>query len=785
MRNYILNNYMGEQPIGSAFVLPYVEPAEVQSENSSSGSKRDKKKGDDDGPASKKLSKRQTTVKSLGKITSFVCWVCIGRKSTDLPRDASYSSTWSALLTLKQYNRNLANAALREAAAASSSSKKDKHGTVGPTALAAASPSSSSSSLNVQPKKKLTKIALFVPVYSVDSSLQEFQSSSASSSSATPLSPHSGTSTPSGSSSNLLVAKGSASDSKGDTSPHTVTHSTPPLSSNIFHREAAAAVYQASIALKNIMSPTYEPLSEEAVDRLNQAILGRTSISTQEREKELDGLMFSRELESRGLCNEEELDILINWVNSSSANTAPGGASGPNAPLGGGGGSFNNDRSSQSFFSAETLVSRHSLSAARALVSLLRRPDTEFTLRSDQICEKVISKSSGCLTRLLEMGQSGEIELHREIPRSDLEIGGKIGDGNAGSVYRAKWRGPGSAAFGGDGKGIDVAVKLFTKGSVQNSQDFIRELSLLSLIQHPLIVNCYGGSTKPGDEYIVEELMEASVYDLLHDKKFVMDEEMRLDFAISTARCMNFLHNCGVIHRDLKSLNLLVSKNYQVKVCDFGLSRVIDSKNQMTSNIGTVSWVAPELFAKKLYTEKADVYSYAIILWELVTRQMPFGDIEAFSVPLMVSRGERPDLSKDIPIEWRKLIKACWHQKPTSRPAFKKILVKLRSMLTALREERGEAVLDRGQLNRNSAFLLESDRSIAGSGGIPGVFSDDTKNASSSAPYPSDSKSDSEYSSENLGASSFSNVSLSQHSLSNSASNAAGTPTQSKKDKKH
>ena len=77
---------------------------------------------------------------------------------------------------------------------------------------------------------------------------------------------------------------------------------------------------------------------------------------------------------------------------------------------------------------------------------------------------------------------------------------------------------------------------MFTKGSVNNSQDFRRELAILSLIRHPLVLHCYGGSTKPGDEFIVIELMEASVYDLLHDEKFEMDMELKLDFAIMTVR---------------------------------------------------------------------------------------------------------------------------------------------------------------------------------------------------------------------------------------------------------
>lgn len=294
---------------------------------------------------------------------------------------------------------------------------------------------------------------------------------------------------------------------------------------------------------------------------------------------------------------------------------------------------------------------------------------------------------------------SGDIELHKEITKSDLEILEKIGDGNAGSVYKARY------------EDRLVGVKFFSKGSVNNSQDFLRELGFLSLIKHPLVVSCYGGCTAPGNEFIVTELMESNVYEVLHDETFEMDYEMKLDFAISTAKCMSFLHGCGVIHRDLKSLNLLVSKNFEVKICDFGLSRVIDSNKAMTSNIGTVAWIAPEVFSKKAYTEKADVYSYGVILWELITRKMPFGDVEAFSIPLLVSRGERPELYKDCPAEWKKLIKSCWHQKPQMRPSFKKILVKLREIVTRLRNEkiaRGEPESEeRGLFIRNTAFLHE------------------------------------------------------------------------------
>jgi len=110
-------------------------------------------------------------------------------------------------------------------------------------------------------------------------------------------------------------------------------------------------------------------------------------------------------------------------------------------------------------------------------------------------------------------------------------------------------------------------------------------------------------------------------------------------------------------------------------------SRVVDSKAEMTKNIGTVAWIAPEIFAKRTYGEKADVYSYGVILWELLTRKMPFGDVESFSIPLIVSRGERPVIPKDCPPDWKKLIRAGWHQKPTKRPDFKTILQRLRKMV--------------------------------------------------------------------------------------------------------
>jgi len=102
----------------------------------------------------------------------------------------------------------------------------------------------------------------------------------------------------------------------------------------------------------------------------------------------------------------------------------------------------------------------------------------------------------------------------------------------------------------------------------------------------------------------------------------------------------------------------------------------------MTGNIGTVGWVAPEIFSdKKFYSEKADIYSFGMICWELLTRKIPFDDIESFSVPLLVLKGKRPLLPKDGNKVYRKLIKACWSQKPDGRPNIAKVILILGDLI--------------------------------------------------------------------------------------------------------
>lgn len=177
---------------------------------------------------------------------------------------------------------------------------------------------------------------------------------------------------------------------------------------------------------------------------------------------------------------------------------------------------------------------------------------------------------------------------------------------------------------------------------------------------------------------VIELVPGGSLSDLLADASKPLSEERSLAFAYDIASGMHYIHGLGLIHRDLKPLNLLITSEDRIKIIDFGTSRVAQS--DMTSNLGTAQWMPPELFTGTKYTQKADVYAFGIILWQLQTRKVPYEDMANWQIPVHVSSGGRPDISAVGNGEWEKLIKRCWNQKATARPSFSEVLPQLVSL---------------------------------------------------------------------------------------------------------
>jgi serine/threonine protein kinase len=267
-----------------------------------------------------------------------------------------------------------------------------------------------------------------------------------------------------------------------------------------------------------------------------------------------------------------------------------------------------------------------------------------------------------------------------EIASHEIELGEKLGSGSFGEVYKGKLR------------GVDVAVKKLSLKQIDERKinQFKKEVAIMSKLRHPNVLLFMGACCEPNNLMIVTELMpRGSVYDLLRNPK--MKSELtfkrKMEIARMAALGMNWLHcskPVSFIHRDLKTGNLLVDAQWCVKVCDFGLTefKPWDEKGRYGA-IGTPLWMAPEVLQNKAYDESADIYSFGIVLWELLTHQDPYPEIRTFSdmIKRVCEEGHRPTIPPECPPTLRRLITQCWHPDPTKRPNFNEILAQFDTII--------------------------------------------------------------------------------------------------------
>ncbi|KAL6080477.1 copper transport protein ctr1 [Balamuthia mandrillaris] len=265
-----------------------------------------------------------------------------------------------------------------------------------------------------------------------------------------------------------------------------------------------------------------------------------------------------------------------------------------------------------------------------------------------------------------------------EIEPSEIQITGKLGDGCFGEVYKGFCR------------SNEVAVKVPLVQNLDETQLQLlrKEVEIMSANPHPNIVLFMGACTVPGEFKIVTELMDGDLDSLLKkrnrkqgDYEYSLYERMKM--AKDAALGMNWLHrsNPPIVHRDLKSANLLYNKTNgrvsKVKVCDFGLSTIkqMQTLKDTGGAKGTPLYMPPEVMLQEEFDEKADVYSYGIVLWELLTGLDPFPhhtEYQSF-VRAIVENEERPSLPTNCPPTLRSLIESCWHPQPDYRPDFDEI----------------------------------------------------------------------------------------------------------------
>ncbi|KAL5559957.1 hypothetical protein UlMin_036168 [Ulmus minor] len=265
-----------------------------------------------------------------------------------------------------------------------------------------------------------------------------------------------------------------------------------------------------------------------------------------------------------------------------------------------------------------------------------------------------------------------------EIAWEDLRIKERVGAGSFGTVHRAEWH------------GSDVAVKVLSVQDFEDDQlrEFLREVAIMKRVRHPNVVLFMGAVTKrPHLSIVTEYLPRGSLYRLIHrpGPGEIMDQRRRLRMALDVAKGINYLHCLSppILHWDLKSPNLLVDKNWTVKVCDFGLSRFkantfISSK----SVAGTPEWMAPEFLRGEPSNEKSDVYSFGVILWELTTMQQPWNGLSPAQVVGAVAfQNRRLAIPPNTSPALSSLMESCWADDPNERPSFRNIVDSLKKLL--------------------------------------------------------------------------------------------------------
>ncbi|XP_038682937.1 serine/threonine-protein kinase EDR1-like isoform X2 [Tripterygium wilfordii] len=255
------------------------------------------------------------------------------------------------------------------------------------------------------------------------------------------------------------------------------------------------------------------------------------------------------------------------------------------------------------------------------------------------------------------------------IEFSELTVGTRVGIGFFGEVFRGIWN------------GTEVAIKVFLEQDLtaENMEDFCNEISILSRLRHPNVILFLGACIKPPHLSMVTEYMEmGSLYYLLHlsGQKKKLSWRRRLKMLRDICRGLMCMHRMKVVHRDLKSANCLVNKHWTVKICDFGLSRIMtETPIKDSSSAGTPEWMAPELIRNEPFNEKCDIFSLGVIIWELCTLNRPWDGVPKERVVYAVANeGSRLEIPEG-PIG--RLISDCWaesHERPSCKEVLSRLL---------------------------------------------------------------------------------------------------------------
>ncbi|KAI3819354.1 hypothetical protein L1987_13183 [Smallanthus sonchifolius] len=307
-----------------------------------------------------------------------------------------------------------------------------------------------------------------------------------------------------------------------------------------------------------------------------------------------------------------------------------------------------------------------------------------------------------------------EIEEEWEIDLSKLDIKNVVAHGTYGTVYKGVY------------DGQDVAVKVLdwgddghvTAGEVLALRaSFEQEVAVWHKLDHPNITKFIGASVGTSDLKIpstndpntrqnplpyraccvVLEYLQGGTLKkfLIRNYRKKLSFKIVVQLALDLSRGLSYLHSKKIVHRDVKTENMLLDTYETLKIADFGVARVeAQNPRDMTGETGTLGYMAPEVLEGKPYNRKCDVYSFGICLWEIYCCDMPYADLSFAEVSsAVVHKNLRPNIPKCCPSSFESIMKKCWDANPEKRPEMEEIV----KLLEAIDTSKGGGMVPEGE----------------------------------------------------------------------------------------
>ncbi|XP_022142218.1 serine/threonine-protein kinase HT1 [Momordica charantia] len=300
--------------------------------------------------------------------------------------------------------------------------------------------------------------------------------------------------------------------------------------------------------------------------------------------------------------------------------------------------------------------------------------------RKDSSWTKYFESSGG---RVTAVETEVETEDDSSVDLSKLFLGLRFAHGAHSRLYHGKYNDE------------PVAVKIIRvpeddeNGALaaRLEKQFAREVTLLSRLDHPNVIKFVAACRKPPvfcviTEYLSQGSLRAYLHKLEHQS---LPLQKLIAIALDVARGMEYIHAQGIIHRDLKPENVLIDEDFHLKVADFGIACPEAYFDPLADDPGTYRWMAPEMIKHKPYGRKVDVYSFGLMLWEMVAGAIPYEDMTPIQAAFaVVNKNLRPVISSDCPLAMRALIEQCWSLQPDKRPDFWQVVKVLEQFESSL-----------------------------------------------------------------------------------------------------